>query len=60
MSITTILRKCRICSGEDLIDVISLGEQIITSRFPTYGDFSTPSVPVTLCMCQDCGLLQRR
>ena len=54
------LTECRICNSTDLIDAISLGEQYITSRFPIYGDFSTPKTPIVLCMCQQCGLLQLR
>ena len=52
--------KCRICNNPYLVDIISLGEQIITSRFPKYGDFSTPKTPIDLCRCTDCGLLQLR
>jgi GDP-mannose 4,6-dehydratase len=51
---------CRICNNNNLVDVIDLGEQIITSRFPIYGDYSTPKTPIVLCMCQDCGLIQLR
>lgn len=57
-SVISVITKCRICHQENLIDVINLGEQVITSRFPVYGDHSTPIVPITLCMCQTCGLLQ--
>ena len=57
---TTYLYNCRICGEDNLLDVISLGEQFITSRFPTYGDFSTPKTPITLCMCKNCGLIQLR
>lgn len=57
---TTYLYNCRICRVDNLLDVISLGEQHITSRFPTYGDFSTPKTPITLCMCKNCGLIQLR
>lgn len=53
-----IINYCRICKNNNIIDIISLGDQYITSRFPIYGDFSTPKTPVTLCMCQDCGLVQ--
>ena len=60
MSIIHFLRNCRICKSGELIDVISLGEQSITSRFPNYGDFSTPTTPIHLCMCQECGLIQLR
>jgi len=60
MSVISVIKNCRICRNENLKDVIVLGEQVITSRFPLYGDYSTPSTPVSLCMCQDCGLLQLR
>jgi GDP-mannose 4,6-dehydratase len=60
MPIISYLTNCRICKETNLIDVIDLGEQIITSRFPTYGDFSTPKTPIVLCMCKNCGLLQLR
>ena len=54
------LNNCRICISNNLIDIIKLGEQVITSRFPVYGDFSTPKTSITLCMCQECGLIQLR
>lgn len=57
MSIVSVIKECRICHNK-VIDVISLGEQVITSRFPNYGDFSTPKTPIDLCRCVDCGLLQ--
>jgi len=57
---TAYLYNCRICRDDKLVDVISLGEQFITSRFPTYGDFSTPKTLITLCMCKNCGLIQLR
>jgi len=52
--------NCRICNSELLHDVIYLGQQYITSRFPKYGDFSTPKTNITLCICKDCGLVQLR
>jgi GDP-D-mannose dehydratase len=55
-----IISKCRICASESLEDVIDLGDQYITSRFPLIGDFSTPKCPITLCLCGECGLLQLR
>lgn len=58
MSIVSKLQTCRICKSCDLQSVISLGEQYITSRFPDYGDFSTPKTNVELCKCNICGLLQ--
>jgi GDP-mannose 4,6-dehydratase len=53
-----IIKNCRICSNACLEDIIPLGEQYITSRFPKYGDFSTPKTPITLCICGSCGLVQ--
>ena len=60
MSLTHYLEECRICKDRNLLDVISLGQQYITSRFPVYGDFSTPKTSIVLCMCQSCGLVQLR
>ena len=55
-----VISTCRICRSEELTDVISLGEQYVTSRFPKYGDFSTLKTPVDLCVCENCRLLQLR
>lgn len=55
-----ICYNCRICKSERLIDVIDLGEQYITSRFPNYKDFSTPKTKIVLCICEECYLLQMR
>ena len=52
--------ECRICRSTDLTDCINLGEQYITSRWPDYGDFSTPKTSIVLCLCGSCGLLQLR
>jgi GDP-D-mannose dehydratase len=41
-----------------LVDIVDLGEQVITSRFPVYGDFSTPKTPIVLSLCQQCSLVQ--
>ena len=60
MTIVSYLTNCRICKSSNLVDVISLGDQYITSRFPLYGDFSTPKTSIILCRCQQCGLIQLR
>jgi GDP-mannose 4,6-dehydratase len=60
MSCVSYLRECRICKQSNLKDVISLNDQHITSRFPKYGDFSTPKTSIVLCMCTQCGLVQLR
>ena len=58
MNVIENLINCRICHSQNLKIVIILGEQYITSRFPNYGDFSTPKTPIDLCVCKDCRLLQ--
>jgi hypothetical protein len=50
---------CRICKNINLIDVISLGEQYITSHFPKQLE-EVPKTSITLCMCKECGLVQLR
>ena len=60
MDIYNTITQCRICKSDLLTDVINIGEQYITSRFPVKGDFSTPKTPIDLCLCNDCGLLQLR
>lgn len=58
MTFVSNLTNCRICKSSNLVNVISLGDQYITSRFPLYGDFSTPKTSIILCRCQKCGLIQ--
>jgi GDP-mannose 4,6-dehydratase len=58
VDIKSICKECRICKNPNIIDVINIGKQIITSRFPLYGDFSTPSTPIVLSLCQNCSLVQ--
>jgi GDP-D-mannose dehydratase len=52
--------NCRICGHNEIKLVISLGQQLISSRFPKYLDFSTPKVDINLCECKNknCRLLQ--
>lgn len=52
------ISSCRLCKKNDLKDVIDLGQQYITSRFPVYGDWTTPKTHITLCLCASCELLQ--
>jgi hypothetical protein len=54
----TLCSNCRICKNPELIDIIDLGEQIITSRFPIYGDNTTPSTQIILSLCTVCSLVQ--
>ena len=56
--VVSTITNCRICDSVNLTNVISLGEQYITSRFPIYGDFTTPKTSIDLCVCNECRLLQ--
>jgi NDP-4-keto-2,6-dideoxyhexose 3-C-methyltransferase len=47
-----------LCKSVALTKVIDLGEQYITSRFPNYGDWSTPKIAISLSQCNDCFLIQ--
>ena len=58
IEIQSVCKECRICKNTDLIDVINLGDQVITSRFPLYGDYTTPSTPIVLSLCDKCSLVQ--
>jgi GDP-mannose 4,6-dehydratase len=52
--------KCRICKSDKLTNVINLGEQYNTSRFPNYKDFCMSKTEIILCLCESCYLLQLR
>ena len=53
-----VLENCRICNSSILKEVIDLGNQVITSRFPLKGDITTPSTRIRLVMCDQCRLVQ--
>jgi GDP-D-mannose dehydratase len=54
------LQACRICRSAHMTQVVDLGHQVITSRFPDIGDNSTPATKVRLLMCDNCRLVQLR
>ena len=51
---------CRICKEAEFDEIIDLGNQIITSRFPKVGDKTTPTGMICLIMCKKCQLVQLR
>jgi hypothetical protein len=51
---------CRICKEAEFHELIDLGNQIITSRFPKLGDKTTPTGMICLIMCKKCQLVQLR
>ena len=42
------INRCRLCKSSSLVNIISLGKQKITSRFPDYNDLSNPSTDIDL------------
>lgn len=53
--------KCRICGGQELASVMSLGEQYLTGRFPRTREEAVTKGPVDLVRCaapEGCGLVQ--
>ena len=54
-----VLKNCRICKRKKLDNIISLGNQKITSIFKKYGhNTDILPYPIDLCICNDCGLVQ--
>lgn len=54
------IKKCRISGSENLITVLSLGEQYLTGVFPKSKDEDVTIGPVDLVWCPDSGLLQMK
>lgn len=57
-----IVDSCRICDNQDLLPVLDLGLQAVTSVFPRSRDQVVPTVPLELVKCSPsgCGLVQLR
>lgn len=51
---------CRLCRGEDLRELLHLGEQSLTGVFPRSGEPDPSKGPLTLVQCAACGLVQLR
>lgn len=52
---------CRVCGSRQLVDILDLGEQMLTGVFPTARDASVTSGPLRLVKCSGtgaCGLVQ--
>ena len=54
------IKKCRISGSENLINVLSLGEQYLTGVFPKSIDEKITKGPLDLVWCPDSGLLQMK
>jgi hypothetical protein len=54
----TAVTACRICYSDGLRDVIDLGEQALTGRFPAADEPSPSRAPLSVVRCLNCGLVQ--
>ncbi len=56
----TEIKKCRISNSNNLVTVLSLGEQFLTGVFPKSLDENITKGPSDLVWCPDSGLLQMK
>lgn len=56
----TEIKKCRISDSENLITILSLGNQYLTGVFPKSKDEKVTVGPVDLVWCPESGLLQMK
>lgn len=56
----TELKKCRICEHDNLVTVLSMGEQFLTGVFPKSPAEKITKGPLDLVWCSNCGLLQMK
>jgi len=57
------ITECRICGNKELLSVLDLGSQAVTSVFPRSREENVPKVPLELVKCSEpggCGLAQLR
>ena len=49
---------CRLCGHDGFEEVIDLGVQTLTGRFPKTGEPEPPMAPLKVIRCMECGLVQ--
>lgn len=54
------IKKCRVCGNNNLLSVLSLGEQCLTGVFPKAPEVPVTKGPLDLVWCSACGLLQMK
>ena len=58
MSDLTLVKACRSCGAEPLINVLSLGSTPLANSLLETGSPAAPRYPLTLVRCAQCGLAQ--
>ena len=54
------IKSCRLCNSNNIITVLSLGDQYLTGVFPRSKDEKITQGPLDLAFCTSCGLLQMK
>jgi len=54
------IKKCRVCGGSDLAEVLNLGRHTLSGRFPRQDEPDPLQASLELVHCHECGLLQLR
>lgn len=61
MALYSEIRDCRLCGGNDLVDVFGFGRQYLASTFVKSNNdhpLAKVQVPLTVALCGNCGLVQ--
>jgi hypothetical protein len=53
----SILKNCRLCGNNELNEIFSLGNLVLSGVFPLENEI-VPSIPLSLCKCEKCELVQ--
>lgn len=56
----TTITACRVCSGEQLVPLFSLGNQFVSDFVEPGQECAGPRVPIDLVLCPACSLVQQR
>ena len=52
------ITQCRLCAGQDITEVLNLGNQPPANALVLDGDCEPPLIPLRLMFCQDCSTVQ--
>ena len=52
--------KCRLCNGENFIEVLDLGDQVLSGVFPKVDEQDPTISPLQLIKCSSCKFVQLR
>ena len=53
----SVIISCRLCKSNDIIEILNLGNLALSGVFPCENE-EIASLPIALCECRKCGLIQ--